>query len=108
VTLQDVECDRIDAQSVSGDVQLAGALMRGGRYDLGSHSGQVKLSLSGDVGFQLEASSFSGSVRTDLPLTLQGTGSARGRQRNLRGTFGDGSAVLDLTTFSGSIVISRR
>jgi hypothetical protein len=108
VTLQDVECDRIDAQSVSGDVQLAGALMRGGRYDLGSHSGQVKLSLSGDVGFQLEASSFSGSVRTDLPLTLQGTGSASGRQRNRRGTFGDGSAVLDLTTFSGSIVISRR
>jgi hypothetical protein len=32
----------------------------------------------------------------------------RGRRTALTGTFGDGSAVLDLTTFSGSIIVSKR
>jgi hypothetical protein len=40
-------------------------------------------------------------------ITVQGSMGA-GRQRGLRGVFGDGSAVLDLTTFSGSIAIVKR
>lgn len=109
VELQDVSCDRIDAQSVSGNINLAGALMRGGRYDLGSHSGEVKVLVSGNVGFEVSATSFSGSIRADVPITIQGsTREGRGRQRDMRGTYGDGGAILDLTSFSGSIVIGKR
>jgi hypothetical protein len=108
VMIQDVACDRVSAQSISGEVHLIGPLRRGARYDLSSHSGQVRVVVSGDVGFDVEASSFSGSVRTDLPLTNQtADGTRRRGQRSLRGTYGDGSATLDLTTFSGSIVIGR-
>ena len=109
VDLRDVTCDRIDAQSVSGNINLEGALIRGGRYDLGSHSGDVKVLVSGNVGFELSASSFSGSVRTDVPVTMQGsTRGGRGRQQDLRGTYGDGGAMLDLSSFSGSIVVGKR
>jgi Putative adhesin len=107
VVIEDVTCDRIDAQSISGDVQFSGDFQPNGRYDLKSHSGNVRLSLGTKTGFQVEATSFSGSVRTDLPLTLRGSQSA-GRQRNLRGTFGDGSALVELTSFSGSVVIGKR
>ena len=109
VELQDVTCDRIDAQSVSGNINLTGALVRGGRYDLGSHSGEVKVLVSGNVGFELSATSFSGSIRADMPVTMQGsTREGRGRQQDMRGTYGDGGAILDLTSFSGSIVIGKR
>ncbi|HXW03938.1 MAG TPA: DUF4097 family beta strand repeat-containing protein, partial [Vicinamibacterales bacterium] len=109
VVIQDVQSPRVRAQSISGEVQLAGALQRGSRYDLSSHSGQVRVLVGGDVGFDLEASSFSGSVRTDLPLTSQTTDrEGRRGQRSLRGTYGDGSATLDLTTFSGNISIGKR
>jgi hypothetical protein len=109
VVIQDVACERVHAQSISGEVQLLGALHRGARYDLGSHSGQIRVVVSGGVGFDVEASSFSGSVRSDVPLTNQTSdGSGRRGQRSLRGTFGDGSATLDLTTFSGSIVIAKQ
>jgi DUF4097 and DUF4098 domain-containing protein YvlB len=110
VVLQGVECERLDAQSISGDVRLSGPLVKGGRYDLGSHSGEIRVTIAGDVGFELEASSFSGSVRTELDafkMTSSGGGN-RGRQRSIAGTFGDGSAFLDLTTFSGSIVVGRQ
>jgi DUF4097 and DUF4098 domain-containing protein YvlB len=106
IIIDDVACDRVQAQTTSGDVDFRGALAGGGRYDLQSHSGEVRITLAGDTGFELDANSFSGSVRTDLPITIQGT---RGRDRRVqRGTYGDGSAILHLTTFSGNIVIMKR
>ena len=59
------------------------------------------------TGFQVEATSFSGSINTDIPVTMSGGQTGR-RSRALRGTAGDGGAVLDLTTFSGSIIIIKR
>ena len=108
VVLEDIQCDRVNVHSVSGNVQFQGPLARNGRYEMKSHSGEVRVAISGGSGFELEASSFSGHVRSDFPVTIQG-GTARGpRQRSLHGVYGDGSAVLDLTTFSGSILIVKR
>ena len=110
VQVDDVQCDRVEAHSISGDVQFAGVLTKGGRYELNSHSGSVRVGVAGNTGFELEANSFSGSVRSDLPLTNSSTGGDNGmmRRRSLRGVYGDGSAVLNVTTFSGSVVISKR
>ena len=108
VVLEDIECDRVAVQSVSGNVQFQGPLARNGRYELKSHSGEVRVAVTGGGGFELEASSFSGHVRSDFPVTIQGGGERGRRQRSLHGVYGDGSAVLDLTTFSGSILIVKR
>jgi DUF4097 and DUF4098 domain-containing protein YvlB len=109
VVIQDVQCERVEAHSVSGNVDFGGPLERNGRYELTSHSGNVRVAISGTTGFELEADSFSGTVRSDFPVTPQGNDrSGRGRRRAVRGVYGDGSAVLDITTFSGSIVISKR
>jgi hypothetical protein len=109
--LEELSCERVEASSTSGSVTYSGALARGGRYELNSFSGEVRLLLSGDTGFEVDANSFSGDIRTtDLQITTRGSRDTdrRGRRRELSGTFGDGSAILDLTTFSGSIVIGRR
>jgi hypothetical protein len=44
----------------------------------------------------------------DLPITVRGSEGRSGRRKVLHGTYGDGGAILDLTTFSGSIIISKR
>jgi hypothetical protein len=112
VALREVACDRAEIQSVSGDVEYAGALVKSGRYEARSHSGSIRFAVGGDTGFEVEAHSFSGDVRSDLPLTLQSSrdepeGRRRHRlNRTLRGTYGDGSAIVELTTFSGDIVIA--
>jgi DUF4097 and DUF4098 domain-containing protein YvlB len=108
VKIDDVKCERIDAQSISGTVSFGGPLARNGRYSLKSHSGEVRVAIAAGSGFEVEASSFSGEVRSDIPITTHGTTSDRGRKRLLTGTYGDGSAVLELTTFSGSILITKR
>ena len=108
VILEDLECERVSVQSVSGSVHFQGPLARNGRYELKSHSGEVRVAVAGGAGFEVEATSFSGHVRSDFPVTVQGDVQRGPRQRSLHGVYGDGSAVLDLSTFSGSIVIVKR
>jgi DUF4097 and DUF4098 domain-containing protein YvlB len=115
LVLRDIACERLSAHSVSGGVEYAGTLAKGGRYELNSHSGSLRLGLSGDIGFELSATSFSGSVRSELPLTVGGERNPDVRRRGLgrgrggiQATFGDGSATLNVRTFSGDIVLTRR
>ena len=107
VVLDDVECQQVEAQTVSGDVKFGGPVGTSARYELGSHSGSVTVVLGGSTGFELEATSFSGSIKSDFSFSSSGDSGSRWR-RSLRGVYGDGSAVFDLTTFSGSIVISKK
>ena len=114
VVLNNVTCDRLGVKSVSGDIQYSGALARNGRYDVNTHSGDARLTLSGSTGFELTASTFSGSIRSDFPVTIGGgrdrdSNRRRGPDnRSITATFGDGSAALTIRTFSGSIVITRQ
>jgi hypothetical protein len=112
VELHDVACDAAEIQSMSGDVQYVGAIGRQGRYELQSHSGNIIFAPGSGVGFDVEATSFSGEVRSDLELKLRASdpdemGRRGNRRRSLRGTYGDGSAVVELTTFSGDIIIRK-
>src|SRR2546422_320874 len=115
VVLTNVTCDRLGVKSVSGNIEYSGTLARNGRYDVNTHSGTVRLTLSGSTGFELTGTTFSGSIRSELPLTIGGererdTGIRRrgARNRSIRATFGDGSAALTLRTFSGDIIIAKR
>jgi DUF4097 and DUF4098 domain-containing protein YvlB len=120
VILTDVTCERLTIKSVSGNVDYAGSIARSGRYEINTHSGDVRLVLANPTGFELSANTFSGSIRSELPLTIGGDaargdrdGAGRRRRegnnaRNMRATFGDGSATLSIRTFSGDIIISKR
>jgi DUF4097 and DUF4098 domain-containing protein YvlB len=114
VTLTDVQAERVNIKSVSGTIEYQGTLARTGRYEMSTHSGDVRLALGGNTGFELEATTFSGTVRSDFPLTLRPgvePPERRGRRpmnRSIRGSHGDASAIVTLSAFSGDISIVRR
>jgi hypothetical protein len=109
IKLEELECDRVSANTTSGSVAFTGPLVRNGRYELNAFSGEIRMILTGSTGFEIDANSFSGEIRPEMAITTRGSdGGRRGRRTTLNGTYGDGSAILDLTTFSGSIVISKR
>lgn len=105
VVIEAASCGRGTFSSVSGDLRYNGRIAAGGRYELESHSGDVVLTLDDDVGFQLEASTFSGDVDSDFALQVT---SRDERGRSLEGVFGDGSAYIEASTFSGDIELRRR
>jgi hypothetical protein len=108
VTARNVTSSDVSMKSTSGDLLFDGNLADGGRYAFTSHSGNVRLSLDGRTGFSFDASTFSGSVRTDIPLQVTSVGTSRRPNQSLRGTFGDGSARVTATAFSGNVVVTRR
>ena len=111
MSLTDITCDRAMVKSVSGDIEYFGPLSKSGRYEMKTHSGDIRVTMPTDVGFELEAQTFSGDVRSDLAVTTRAGGSVMGGpgrdHKGLRGTHGDGGALLVLGTFSGDVTIAK-
>jgi DUF4097 and DUF4098 domain-containing protein YvlB len=116
INVSEVACERLGVKSISGSVEYAGGVAKGGRYEINAHSGTVRLLLANPAGFELNANSFSGSIRSELPMTIGGDSARRsaepGRRgagnHSMRATFGDGSATIVVRTFSGDIIIAKR
>jgi DUF4097 and DUF4098 domain-containing protein YvlB len=117
--LTDVICDRLTTKSVSGGVDFGGRIVKSGRYEFTSHSGDLRLRLQNPGGFELSANTFSGSIRSDLSLVVHSEadrrssdrGRGRGREldnRSMQATYGDGSALVLIRTFSGDIVLTEQ
>lgn len=112
LTLLSTWCERAQLRTVNGDVQFSGGLARGGRYEFNSHSGDIGVHLAGNQGFELSATTFSGEVHTDLPLAMvtrpeAGLPEGVPHSQDMRGTFGDGGALLLVKTFSGDVSVGR-
>lgn len=119
VVLNDVVCERANIRSISGSLDYAGQIAKSGRIELKSHSGNVRLLLLNPSGFELDANSFTGNIRSDLPIILRGLMKSGqdpdkapkrglGIGRKIQGVHGDGSVLVEITTFSGDIVITKK
>ena len=109
--LTDVESDRTFVRSVSGTSTSPAACRRPAATSSSRTPAMCELRHPARQGFSLEASTFSGDLRSDYPLTLQGNppnNAARRNTRGIRGSFGEGGAVLTLQSFSGNITIVKR
>jgi DUF4097 and DUF4098 domain-containing protein YvlB len=101
--------DRAHVRTLDGDLDLETSLVKGGRYEIESHSGNVNVSLPEQPGFELEAHTFSGRIRIDFPIKSEGPIREGDRgPRSVRGTYGDGSSSLRVQTFSGNLTVTRR
>ena len=76
----------------------------GSKFNLETLSGGIEVFLPANAAFELDAETFSGHVRSDFPITMQGKISPR----ELRGVVNNGGATLRLKTFSGSIYIRKK
>ena len=104
--LNDVECERCTFSSIAGAIDFTGTLRRNARYNISTNSGSIRFTPDGNIGFDLEAMT-GGTLRSDYQLKQTGptTGPVKGSQ--LRGTYGDGSAILSLRSFTGNVAVTR-
>ncbi len=102
VELRNVTARSVEAQSVSGDLLLTGAIAEGGTYSLFTHSGNITLGIPERSNALLTLSSASGEFRLGFEMRPERT--TRRRQ-----TFrlGNGGATIELETFSGDIRVVR-
>ncbi len=97
------EANKVAIKALSGEVVYRGSINPAGNYSLKSHSGNVTLYLPADSAFDLDAGTFSGSIRTDFEIKV--TGKVSGRE--MSGTVNSGGATVKLSSFSGDIKIIK-
>lgn len=89
----------LKARTGSGEINADGNVK--GPWQLHSGSGSIRLALSSIGGFNLDVHTSSGSIHSDLPITVQGT---LGRHE-LKGTVRGGGPEVEVSTGSGDIDI---
>lgn len=104
IRLTGITSDRVDAGTVSGRIIYEGTITDNGRYFFGAHSGQIVLALEEGVNARVTATTLSGSLSGTYPGLPQNV-DTRSRDGF---TLGNGSAEIEMETFSGSIVIRRK
>ena len=106
--LTQCQTDRAQVSTVNGDITYSGRLSKAGRYELKTHSGDIMLHHQGSA-FEVAASTFSGDIKFDqpLPATVKANTNRYGPGRSVRGAMGGGGAYLELTTFSGDIIVGK-
>ena len=83
----------------SGDIEIAGNPSSDWKLETGS--GNIRMDLGHSAHFNLDATTGSGTVHTEQPLTLQGTLD----KHHIRGTVNGGGPTLRAGTGSGDIAI---
>lgn len=106
----DVHSLCVHAQTSDGNILFSGEFLPNGTYSLHNYSGVIELRFSPGDSFDLSATSLKGRVNNEAKLTLSSTkhhyvpkfGNA------LFGTYNEGRAKVDLTSFDGTINILKR
>lgn len=97
---------RLSAETVSGRMRLdIGALAPGGRINAESLSGQIELSLPADTSARVQVSTFSGSIQSDVGEVQR---ASRGPGARLEARMGEGEGEVQLESFSGGVRIRTR
>lgn len=102
VTPREVEC-----QSNSGSVSYTGGLAPNAKLRASTHSGSVKLRLPADVSARVQAQTFSGGINNELS-GAQAERPQYGPGATLNTKFGDGSADISASAFSGSVTLGTK
>ncbi|MFN2315870.1 MAG: DUF4097 domain-containing protein [Gemmatimonadales bacterium] len=103
VGLYRIESSRVNASSLSGQVIYQGAIRDNGSYTFGSHSGTVTLAIPSNANATVNTSTMSGGMSASFSLPAMDQRS-RGRT-TVR--FGNGSASIEVESFSGNIRLVR-
>ena len=111
IRLSGITAKTVRAGTVSGPIQFSGGVDPAGKYEFESHSGTIRLALPPDAGARLSLETFSGSFRSDFPVTVGGNSNWNDNQRHsgrsAEARIGSGNARIEAQTFSGSILIIR-
>jgi DUF4097 and DUF4098 domain-containing protein YvlB len=108
IDLRNVVARYVRAKSTSGDITYDGNVDPTGRYELGSHSGSVYLTIPQATGALLTVSTYTGSIESDFPITLKPGEHGIGASKQFTFQIGKGDARISAESFSGDITIRSK
>lgn len=104
--------DNVRVQTSSGNILFDGSFMNRGIYVLKNYSGTIEVRFSSTDSFDVRATSLYGNVINQAPVVpdrhSMPAPRSTGLTKSLFGTMNDGRAKVELSSFNGTIKISKR
>jgi DUF4097 and DUF4098 domain-containing protein YvlB len=103
--------DNVRVQTSSGNILFDGGFMNRGIYVLKNYSGTIEVRFSSNDSFDVRATSLYGNVINQAPVVPDRHNMPAprgGLAKSLFGTMNDGRAKVELSSFNGTIKISKR
>lgn len=105
LSLEGIDSENVRGETVSGSVDYDGSIRPEGRYAFASHSGTLTIAVPESLNATVNVATFTGRVESSFG-SLASTPRSRGWRE--RFTQGDGSALIEIESFSGAISIVTR
>ena len=107
ITITGARSMRVNAETVQSALSYDGTIEPSGTYSFTTHSGRLTLAVPATAGATVSLETFSGSVDSDFPVTLESGSNRRAGESQFEFRIGDGRSRIVLETFSGDIRIQR-
>lgn len=107
ITIAGAASSTVRAETVGGSLSYDGTIEPTGSYSFATHSGSLTLAVPANAGATVSLETFSGSVDSDFPVTLESGANRQKGESQLDFRIGDGRSRIVLETFSGNIRIQR-
>ena len=104
IILDRIDSANVDLYTVNGNISYDGPIKDRGLYRLTTHNGLIALPIAERANITLSARTYNGSIRSTFPLPGDDS-ERRGKRVSL--TLGNGSAHVELESFSGAIALRR-
>jgi len=102
--LRGTTLNRVNLGTVSGRIQLDGALAPGASWKIDTMSGDVRLGIPANTSAHIKADTFSGDLHSDFGKPY---GSEHGPGEHLGTQAGSGNGSIVINSFSGDVHINR-
>lgn len=102
VTLHGIDAAVVSATTVNGDIEYDGVIKDSGRYEFGSHNGDITVSVPERANCTVGVSTYQGEFDSSFPVPLQGV-----TKRRFSFRLGAGACRLEIDSFQGDIRLRR-
>jgi len=107
IILDRIESANVDLYTVNGNISYDGAVKDKGLYRLTTHNGLIAMPIAERANVTLSARTYNGGIRSSFTLPTDPNVSAERRNKRVNLTTGNGSAHVELESFSGTISLRR-
>ncbi len=112
MTLEGIRSSDVEVGTVGGTLRFQGNIADGGRYNFGSHVGEIWLEFPTSINAEVEIVTLAGEIDVDFPGAPSEPTSAEGypglNKKELAFQIGNGSARIEVETFGGKVHIRRQ
>ena len=107
ICLQSIEHRQLEVNTNSGSIKFTGEILNNGQYAFQTQNGSVVMFIPAESSCKISAVYGYGTFNSEIPLKKVEKNPSS-QAKSFTAIMGDGSAVLNFTTFNGSINIKKK